>query len=59
MMCHFSSECGNCCKICQSKCNGNQICGVNNDDEQAKDRLEAWLEIIEIDRMSHLKKFMV
>jgi hypothetical protein len=44
MMCHFSSECGKCCKSCNDQCNEKQHCqiGVNG---QA-DRLVSWMDIV-------------
>jgi len=59
MMCHFSSECENCCKNCKEKCNAGQICGLSEDRENHVDRLETWLGIIKhIPHFKHLKKFI-
>ena len=44
MMCHFSSLCGNCCKMCKDQCNSKQHCQIGVG-EQA-DRLSAWMAIV-------------
>lgn len=45
MMCHFSSECGNCCKTCKERCNSQQVCQIGVDGQA--DRLAAWMEIVQ------------
>ena len=58
MMCHFSSECGNCCAVCDDRCNGSQICqrGVPGQVE----RLDSWLYIVRENKgFDHLKKYLV
>ena len=57
MMCHFSSQCGKCCKTCMDTCNGMQHCQIGIS-EQA-DRLEAWMDIaINNESFAHLRKFI-
>ena len=57
MMCHFSSECENCCKNCKNQCNSHQICQIGVDGQA--DRLAAWKLIVEKkEGMSHLKKII-
>jgi hypothetical protein len=58
MMCHFSSECGGCCLVCEDRCNSGQICqkGVPEQTE----RLDAWLKIVsECEGYHHLKKYLI
>jgi len=57
MMCHFSSNCGNCCKTCKEQCNGKQYCQIGIGGQA--DRLESWMkEVIENDNFTHLRKFI-
>lgn len=44
MMCHFSSECGKCCKICNDQCNGKQHCQIGVSGQA--DRLGSWMDIV-------------
>ena len=59
MMCHFSSECENCCNECKTKCNQRQMCGFKNEFGDQADRLESWLHIIKIPAFRRLRKFIV
>ena len=46
MMCHLSSECSGCCRVCKKKqCNGGrQLCLINDKGQLA--RLESWKYIV-------------
>lgn len=59
LMCHYSSECGDCCNKCVNTCNGKQRCGLKENPENHIDRMKSWIQIVEIDAMSDLKKFGV
>lgn len=59
MLCHFSSECGQCCKTCKEKCNAHQICGLKEPEENHIDRFSAWVSIIKsCNDFSNLKRFI-
>jgi len=45
IMCHWSSECKNCCLNCKDQCNGCQNCGINDDQEALWSRWEAWNDL--------------
>jgi hypothetical protein len=59
LMCHYSSGCGGCCSKCKDKCNSSQTCGLKEDPSNHIDRMKAWIHIVDIDAMSHLKKYGV
>lgn len=59
MMCHFSTECENCCNKCSSRCNASQQCGHKEVFGDQAERLSAWLRIIQIPTFRHLKKFVI
>lgn len=57
MMCHFSSECDNCCKICKEKCNTGQVCQIGIKGQA--NRLNAWMDIVlHNENFDRLKKFI-
>ena len=58
-MCHCSSECQNCCKVCSKSCNGGQMCGLLQAAEEQVSRLEAWIYIVEHPNFKHLKKYLI
>lgn len=55
LMCHYSSECGDCCNKCKLECNAKQICGLNDKEQEA--RLNTWNYVIELEHFRHLRKF--
>jgi len=60
MMCHFSSECEGCCKVCKKPCNIGQICGISDDPVGSIQRLQAWRHIIkDCASFNELKRFIV
>lgn len=44
LMCHLSSECGDCCKKCNNPCNSGQICQIGT--KENADRWSAYINII-------------
>lgn len=50
-MCHWSSECDDCCLKCKDKCNSGQVCALNDDLENLHARWEAW-KYIKISELS-------
>lgn len=57
MMCHFSSECGQCCNVCKKQCNSRQICMQGCDGQF--DRLKSWLDLIKSnDSLKRLRKYV-
>jgi hypothetical protein len=60
MMCHFSSECEDCCRACKKSCNTGQICGINDDPVESIPRLQAWRSIVrECPAFDNLKRFII
>lgn len=55
-MCHLSSGCLKCCKICNARCNAGQFCmiGVNNQ----SDRFESWRFLTEVDVSDHISSLI-
>ena len=45
-MCHWSSECKDCCSACKNPCNSHQVCALKENHEDNADRYEAWLMLI-------------
>ncbi len=59
MMCHFSSECEGCCKICQKDCNVRQVCSLPDDPIDSIPRLQAWRSIVkDCPGFNELKRFI-
>lgn len=59
MMCHFSSECDNCCNKCINPCNAGQACGLKDNPEDLADRLDAWIHIVsDNENFKHLRKYI-
>jgi hypothetical protein len=51
-MCHWSTDCNECCKACDHQCNSVQYCGLEDKDDQS-DRWEAILHLMK--SKNHLK----
>lgn len=59
MLCHFSSECGGCCKKCIDPCNAGQVCGLEEPVENHSDRFAAWVSLVKNNQhFRKLRKFI-